>query len=722
MGVRGLSSYIEDHAEYFLQNYILRDTFLVIDGSNLAYQLYWDYTKSNEAFGGDYDNYSYSVKRFFMSLIEYNVTPLIMLDGSHESRKTKTIFTRFNDRYHAAYANFPPTKFDNPYFHSLSPILLYTVFKNILKEMNIKYIQCLFEADNAIAGLAKLLGCPVLSFDSDFYFYGSLYIPFTKLQLIKKSNKWSKICSIYNIESLFSTFKGLASWKIPLAAMLIGNDYISSSEFDLWYNVTKKQQSRKSLYCKNKAQYRIQHIFQWLAQQKVENVINDIIKYIPLDKKLKVLREMEMIINEYSYIPEDVILQFNFNEETIATINSTKSKFEDANREYVIQTIRELIKKHENTKSSSFKDVHKAVINKLPDWFIDEFTKGHFSSYLMSLLVHRKYLYMAQIEDYDQPSSIFMSRNIINVIHTLLTTGFDKSKKNSYFLTRGPDKRIIEYPLKYLNDIGVDTIPSFVDLRKVPLNIRKCIYDNTLNIKPSDPVNKFPHNWRLYITVMKYWTEELSLSSNIHIYALLFSMLKSIIDLKIGVFRSIESFKLKFSKQLQALETVVHSEKNKINYFSIRNENINDTDLASQIEGIRLCPELYKGTTSIIELMNKITEADCLMLAPFFISYCEVNPKVKKNKKLYRPRIVHMYTQFQNCLRFSLDLNALLGCPYEPSNIFTSFNGTLIYNLYVSFDRRDNVEDYIKCKLMNSPNFLCFFNEILIQAKLLFKF
>ena len=50
-----------------------------------------------------------------------------------------------------------------------------------MKEKNIRCTQCLFEADNAIASVAKILNCPVLSYDSDFYIYGSLYIPFNTL-------------------------------------------------------------------------------------------------------------------------------------------------------------------------------------------------------------------------------------------------------------------------------------------------------------------------------------------------------------------------------------------------------------------------------------------------------------------------------------------------------------------------------------------------------------
>lgn len=513
--------------------------------------------------------------------------------------------------------------------------------------------------------------------------------------------------------------EGLVDWKLPLAAMLIGNDYIESREFDVLCKVIRRQVIKKKLRCNNSNQYRIQAIFQWLAQQEIDTVISKIIDFVHLDSRIRILKIMEMIINEYLNIPEDILLQLGFSKETINNITSARTEFDTIPRDNIISAIHLLLKKYENAKGFSFKIVQEDIINRLPHWFIAEYSKGFFPSYFVTLLAHKKYLYHAQVEDYNQPSSIFMSKKIIDVIYTLLITGFEKPKKDSYILTRGlPNNKIIQYSLEYLDNIGIDKTPSLFDLREVPLNIRKYIYDNTLNIKQYDLVNKFPQNWRLYITVIKYWIDNLSLSSNIHIYALLFAMLQHIIHLKIGFYKSITSFRSKFSNQLQVLERIAQSKQQEINDLSMVNEV---TDLINQIREIDLSPQLLEEK-SITELINEITETDCLMLAPFFISYNDIDPKVQKNTKLYKPKIVHIFTQFQNCLKHSIDLNALLGHPYEIPKLSNMFNGTLIYNLYVSFNKRKNVEDYIKLKLQNSPSFDRLFNAILAQAKLLFNF
>ncbi|XP_015190983.1 PREDICTED: protein asteroid [Polistes dominula] len=707
MGIKGLTSYIQDHAEYFLQDYKLCDTFLVIDGSNLAYQLYWKYTKSNEAFGGDYDNYADSVKNFFVNLSNYKVTPLVLMDGSFESRKTKTAMTRLYDRYKSARDHFPNYLFDSSYLHFFIPNLIFYVFKEILNEMNIKHVQCLFEADNAIAGIAKLLQCPVLSYDSDFFIYGSMYIPFNTLKWSKKDTEDLKNCSIYKIESLFNIFRGLVDWKLPLAAILIGNDYVEQQEFNVLYKIIQRRGMKKKLRCNNSQQYRIQSIFQWLAEQEINTVIFDIINAVRLNNRTQILKTMEMIINEYTNISEDILLQFDFSQEIINDITSKRTEFDTTSKDNMISTIHLLLKKYENTKGSSSKIVQMDIIHQLPHWFIVEYSKGHFPNYFITLLAHGKYLHSAQVEDYNQPSSIFISMPILEVIYTLLITGFEKPRLGSHLLTRGIKNQITQYSLKYLDNIGIDKTPSLSDLREVPLNIRKYIYDNTLNIKQYDLVNKFPQNWRLYITAIKYWVDNLSLSSNIHIYTLLFAMLQNVIYLKIGFYKSIKSFKSKFSNQLRELKIVINEETGLINQMK-------KMDL--------LLPSQLIEEKSITELINEITETDCLMLTPYFISYNKVHPKLVQNKKLYKPEIVHIFTQFQNCLKFSLDLNALLGDPYEISKISIMFNGTLIYNLYVSFKKRKNVEDYIKVILENSPNFARLFDAILSHSKLLFNF
>lgn len=57
MGVRGLTGFIARHAELYLTPYELHDCNLVIDGDNLACNLYKDVTGNYSAFGGDYDDF-----------------------------------------------------------------------------------------------------------------------------------------------------------------------------------------------------------------------------------------------------------------------------------------------------------------------------------------------------------------------------------------------------------------------------------------------------------------------------------------------------------------------------------------------------------------------------------------------------------------------------------------------------------------------------------------
>lgn len=61
-------------------------------------------------------------------------------------------------------------------------------FWGAIESLGIMHVQCDFEADNEIAAIARQLKCPVLSYDSDFYIYDVLYIPFSsvKLEPVKK--------------------------------------------------------------------------------------------------------------------------------------------------------------------------------------------------------------------------------------------------------------------------------------------------------------------------------------------------------------------------------------------------------------------------------------------------------------------------------------------------------------------------------------------------------
>lgn len=65
MGIRGLHSYVLEHASKTLEWHKLRNRNLIIDGNNLAHFLYDECSGINAYFGGDYDKYANFVQKFF---------------------------------------------------------------------------------------------------------------------------------------------------------------------------------------------------------------------------------------------------------------------------------------------------------------------------------------------------------------------------------------------------------------------------------------------------------------------------------------------------------------------------------------------------------------------------------------------------------------------------------------------------------------------------------
>lgn len=96
MGVRGLTTFIAKNTEQYLDPFELHDCNLVIDGDNLASQLY-NRTKFS-AFGGQYDEYYKQVCSFFHLLKSCNVTPFVLMDGGYEEKKMRTIKGRLQTR------------------------------------------------------------------------------------------------------------------------------------------------------------------------------------------------------------------------------------------------------------------------------------------------------------------------------------------------------------------------------------------------------------------------------------------------------------------------------------------------------------------------------------------------------------------------------------------------------------------------------------------------
>ncbi|XP_012236381.1 protein asteroid-like [Bombus impatiens] len=633
MGIPGLTTYINNRSDRYLEYYELHNTYLVIDGNSVCCSIYNLYAKCNCAFGGDYDNYAQCVSDFFNDLLRCKVTPLVLFDGGSENKKFRTIIKRTKQKIRAAWSFSPLNQRNMKFF----PLMLQEVFIDVMREKNIRHVQCLFEADNDIASIARILNCPVLSYDSDFYIYGTLYIPFDTLDtyVVKNpnGNGYMKCCKIYKVENLLKSFKGLHQSMLPLAAILLG----FSKDYVVHVNT-----------------YHLNRSFKFDGD-----------------------------ISSLTYI-----------EEVYKEGNNESSEEEDEDDEIEIANI-----------CSKTELVPQNVVSKLPMWFVNEFLMGRYPKYFMDLIVRYIYVCPVQVEDYRYPSSIIVSLKIISVIFGILKSAIISRICYMKYMVRTQNKKIICCKLQSTETMNNFRLPSLFNLRDIPSLTQREILNNTLGITDMDCINELPPEWMLYIGCIKYWIhqEECSLSHECYLYSIFICMLFNIVDSKIGRYRSMHTFQKRYC---QLIETVKQQRKK------------NNCDSCYTMN--QLCGNQYNGT--IIEAYNEIDYNDCVLAAPFFISYFNMNKELYKNPKKFDRFTVHVFAEFQSCLRHAMNLNALLGYPYPQTKVANLFNGTLLYNLSNNFKTRYDIEEYINIVLQMSPSLLRLFNTFLLKVKSMFPF
>lgn len=274
MGVRGLTTFIKNNEKKYFKDYKLHSCKVLLDGNSIASNLYmWSNVES--AFGGDYDKFAKYVKEFFKLVQKCEIRPLVIFDGGYEERKLKTVYQRMRDKFNSARNVQPFTQSRN------FPVFMRIVFREVLTELNVPFCQSDFEADDELAAVARQLNCPVISFDSDFYIYDVLYIPFPTVNLhatpfeenavAKSSPKYYLECKVYNVDSFIQSFGGLDKSMLPILAALLGNDYIRRTVFKAFYSNLKIPKGKT-----NPLQRRVQAVIDWLRNETFDSAITKV--------------------------------------------------------------------------------------------------------------------------------------------------------------------------------------------------------------------------------------------------------------------------------------------------------------------------------------------------------------------------------------------------------------------------------------------------------------
>ncbi|XP_076303734.1 protein asteroid-like [Lasioglossum baleicum] len=666
MGIRGLTTYINKYSSHCLQDYELQNTYLVIDGNNICYQIYYKYDNTTSLCGGDYNVYEEAVISFFDNLLACKVIPLVLLDGTYELSKMDTILRRCRERQDKILSVYQGKE-------KIPPLHLLNIFKQALRKKNIRHAQCLFEADRSIAAVAKILKCPVLSFDSDFYIYGTFYIPFDTLSsyVVRNSDNRKVIrCKLYHHIYLLNSFKGLNHRTLSLAAVLLGDEKINP---EMLKNVFHQLQGLA------RRTHIMENTLKWLSKHTVEEAIIEILSGIPKSMRQQILNIIESIINDYTCInvPAAVLEVLSIPKYTLdsTTIFKYKGNIEDIKftgiyNEHHFQTIgkseSELIKmKNVLIEPRTVYNGNNSITNKLPTWFVDEMYTATLSATLMDIIDKHVDIFPIQVEDVKRPTSSLAALKIVRVIYGLLSSILDHEKTYMKYVMRDENMNLICNELE-----GTRTV-CLSSLRELPIIKRKDILDDTLGVKNMKCIDELLPEWKLYIACIKYWSdqEEIFKSDKCYALSIILCILYNICCTK------------KFSKDKSQAHDC------KPNY----SENI------------------------VTEAYRKIDVKNCTTAVQYFTRHSLENKSILYTRKV-NISIVHAFAQFQICLSYAMDLNSLLGFPYKEPHVADLFNGTFLYNLCTELQLHKDIPKYINRVLKDSPTILTMFNILTLKV------
>ncbi|XP_056449919.1 protein asteroid homolog 1-like [Gadus chalcogrammus] len=379
MGVTGLWWLLEGNGQIYqiYKDYHFRDSKLVVDGSNLAYHLYFRYFL-DLSHGGEYLAFRALVQAFFTILHNCGIKPYVVMDGgsSKSDNKLNNILER--NREFVRRADEIALKGRR---EDILPPFTLSVFEQTLNDMKVPLVRCFGETDGQLAALAREWCCPVLSTDTDFYIYD---LPEGVLPL--KLFRWDGVetdlggcfipCKRYTTIS-FCTFFNIDPQLLPVFASLAENDDVNLREIK-WIQFLRADHPRKC---------RLRGLLSWLGartDQTTEDILTaamDLMPDMSQQARTEVWTMVRMAMLEHQ-LPSSSLRGF-FSEGTIPPLPAE-------------------------------------MLSCVPDWVRAPLARGELSGDVLNVLVDRRMILGIQAELSDLQSSNLTSQPIRQVLYGLL--------------------------------------------------------------------------------------------------------------------------------------------------------------------------------------------------------------------------------------------------------------------------------------------------------------
>ncbi|CAH0404607.1 unnamed protein product [Chilo suppressalis] len=680
MGVRGLTTYVNSNQDAFLQYYLLHDTNLVVDGNSMCAQLYRSLNYFS-AFGGDYDKYAIYVRNFLRNFRKCNITAFVIFDGSHEARKLKTVYSRLRSKINGA------SRLDAVTQGSLQifPLLLRDVFKQVLIEMNIPFTVCEFEADDEIATMARNLKCPVLSYDSDFFIYNVLYVPFNTLERKAKPFYVDGIkilameCKIYTVQHLTENFGGLKEAMLPLLATLLGNDYVEKKVFNKFFTQLKLPKSKK---CKNEQQRCINGIFKWLQNETLDTAISKILGRVKKAHKDKVLVVIKRSIDGYNRKHCRSLKYFNICNDNATNESKEYKLIANIDNDSFDDTVEDSANddsSEDDTGDSSVEDEIVDDERNQPDWYAEAVRNNFIPQSHLNLFTHHLYFCNPQAEDYTDEDSFLCALPILRYIFDILT---DFSFEYCTYVSREKDSNYKRILVEREHSISRPLEVPFQDLSVEQLHMyfQTFIAEKLPSLDLCD-IGLLPANFQLYMISIIWWVMKCDVPlSHVHSLFVCYVMLE-VIDERTGTFRGHKQFVQNYSKKIEELKKANRK------YISDDGDDF----------FLNKCKVQYE---------------DCLIAANALLKHFDLDESIHRRPKSYDVKKMHNFAQFQCCLLQFNSLNCVCRNPFESTKYHKCFNGTFVYNIALKLENQNDPLKFIEQYLGGSYTVIKFYKSM----------
>lgn len=378
----------------------------------------------------------------------------------------------------------------------------------ILQEQKILHFQTEQEADCTIAFIARNLGnCPILSSDSDFHIYIDAKVlalhtlrfkkvlppkDKTKLQSSSLSPLLSEKEKVWTLHSQYVCLSNLCHKEfnlndarlLPLAAVILGNDWITTATFSHFHSTTAGGS-------KVKRNSRIAYLLRWLGKQKSYNrVFYSMLATVQEPKREQVAKLVNEIVSIYKGTGGEIrvwkmllqtgqvdkfLIQDNneFTQSSDLTIGDMLEKL--SLDESLVEDEQELndVKDDEDKEAveedceSDDSDTEEIEIEscenqtKLPEWYIDAHIRCVFPTFLLKIVKNQTVFLSPQAECSTMLSTHTMAIPIIQVLSGILL---------------GPNKNItlVSRNKSRITDIKVDSVTELKEFGTLPLLSENC--------------------------------------------------------------------------------------------------------------------------------------------------------------------------------------------------------------------------------------------------------